>query len=513
METQTKARLRTLPLQDIAIGTSNPRKVFDTEALKELTQSILEKGILQPLLVRPFEGGHQLVCGERRLKAATLAKLTEVPVQVRELTDEEVLEVQLIENLEREDVHPLQEAETLQHMLGTEKYTLGDLAPKLAKSETFIIQRLSLNQLIKPWKDAFLKEHINLAKALIVARLTKAGQKELAENAMDHVGGIKSKAALEKFIERQISRKLEQAPFDVCNENLVKKAGPCTACNKRSGANERLFPDIEADDQCFDKACYELKVQAHLMARAKEIVNGAEPVYFIYSPYADELPRGLVKLLEKHNIKLLEQYEDFELHGDDDQAKEGLWLNGSGKGHPEKIFLPQRSKGKMQELPPKERIARIEQRATRALELDAEKIQKRIIESLAEAEELHKLGKLPIQPMDTVLLRLWLWNTAPWEVQETLCKAFKWSSNVANKTMLQRLEKLTEEQVAHLVRLTIFAKWRHSLPNFIEGMALRKLAEAVPSVPIKDIEKEQRQVARKRIKRTKERIQKLKEQC
>ena len=91
METQTKARLRTLPLQDIAIGTSNPRKVFETEALKELTQSILEKGILQPLLVRPFDGGHQLGCGERRLKAATLAKSTEVPVQVRELSDEEVL--------------------------------------------------------------------------------------------------------------------------------------------------------------------------------------------------------------------------------------------------------------------------------------------------------------------------------------------------------------------------------------------------------------------------------------
>ncbi|RDY57931.1 ParB/RepB/Spo0J family partition protein [Flagellimonas nanhaiensis] len=513
METQTKARLQTLPLQEIAIGTSNPRKVFDSEALKELTQSIHEKGILQPLLVRPHDGGFQLVCGERRLRAATLAKLSEVPVQVQELTDEEVLEVQLIENLEREDVHPLQEAETLQRMLDTEKYTVSDLASKLAKSETFVIQRLSLNGLIKAWKDAFLKDHINLGKALIVARLTKAGQKELAENAMDHVGGIKSKAALERFIDRQISRKLEQAPFDVCNEALVKKAGPCTTCNKRSGANERLFPDIEADDQCFDKACYELKVQAHLMKRAKEIVNGAEPVHFIYSPYAEELPNGLVKLLEKHNIKLLEQYEDFELHGNDDQAKEGLWLNGSGKGHPEKIYLPKRSKGKMQELPPKERIARIEQRAERALELDAEKVQKRIIESLAETEELHELGKLPIQPVDTLLQRLWLWNTAPWEVQETLGKTFKWSSGVSNKTMLQRLERMTEAQVAHLVRLTVFAKWRHSLPTFIEGMALRSLAEGIPSVPIADIEKEQRQVARKRIKRTKERIEKLKEQC
>ncbi len=513
METQTKARLRTLPLQDIAIGTSNPRKVFDTEALKELTQSILEKGILQPLLVRPFQEGYQLVCGERRLKAATLAKLTEVPVQVRELSDEEVLEVQLIENLEREDVHPLQEAETLQQMLDTEKYTLGDLASKLAKSETFIIQRLSLGQLIKAWKDAFLKGHINLAKALIVARLTKDSQKELAENAMDHVGGIKSKAALERFIDRQISRKLEQAPFDICNEKLVKKAGSCTTCNKRSGANERLFPDIEADDQCFDKACYELKVQAHLMAQVKEIINAAEPVHFIYNRYADELPKGLVKLLEKHNIKLLEQYEDFELHGSDDQAKQGLWLNGSGKGHPEKIYLPQRSKGKMQELSPKDQIERIEERATRALELDAEKVQKRIIESLADAEELHQLDKLSIQPVDSLLLRLWLWNTANWEVQEQLRKTFKWSSGVSNQTMLQRLEKLTDVQVTHMVRLTVFAKWKHSLPTFIEGMALRKLAEAVPSVHIKDIEKEQRQVARKRIKRIKERIQKLKEQC
>lgn len=460
METIVKAELKTLPLQDIAIGNTNPRKVFDTEALKELSRSILEKGILQPLLVRPFEGGYQLVCGERRLKAATLAKLTEVPVQVRELNDDEVLEVQLIENLEREDVHPLQEAGTLQQMLDTERYTLADLASKLAKSETFIIQRLSLNQLIKPWKEAFLKEHINLAKALIVARLTREGQKELAQNAMDHVGCIKSKAALERYIERNVSRRLEMVPFDTKDETLVKKAGSCTGCPKRSGANTKLFPDIDYKDRCCDAKCFELKLQAHLMAQVKAIIHEAKPIQLLYTPNSAEPPAALVNLLEKHNISVLEQYNDFQIYSTDDhtEALQGIWINGPQKGVLEEVHLPKRAKGKMQDLTPKEQIARIEQRAERALELDAEKVHKRLVEAMGETEDLNELGKLSIQSVDSLLLRLWLWNSTNWEVQAQLRKTFKWSPDVSNKTMLQRLEKLTETQVAHMVRLTVFAK-------------------------------------------------------
>lgn len=512
---ETAIQLQTLPLQDIAIGKTNPRKVFDEEALKELTASIREKGILQPLLVRPLKGGYELVCGERRLKAATLAQLTEVPVQIREIPDEAVLEIQLIENLEREDVHPLHEAETLQQMLDTGKYSLEELATKLAKSETFITQRLSLNQLIKPWKEACLKGFLTLGKALIVARLTKEGQKELAKNAMDYVGGIKSKAALEKYIDQHISRKLDQAPFDPLDAQLVKRAGPCTECQKRSGANKRLFPDIENDDQCFDSACFAVKLQAHLMQQVRTIIEEAQPVRFIFNRYSEDIPKGLQKLLEKHEIKVLEQYEDFELHrsGDGSEPVEALWLNSPGKGHREKIYLPQRNKGTMQELGPKEQIERIEQRAARFLELDAEKVHKRIVEAMAESKELNELGELPPHPVDDLLLRLHLWNSAHWEVQQHLAKVFKWIGDVANKTFVQRLEKLNTHQVAYMLRQVTFQLWKNNLPEYQEGIALRKLAEAFPTVPIADIEKEQRQIARKRIKRTKERIQKLKEKC
>jgi ParB/RepB/Spo0J family partition protein len=514
METKTETRLRTLPLQDINFGRTNPRKVFGRDSLKELTKSILEKGILQPLLVRPVNDGFELVCGERRLRAATMAKLMEVPVQIRELTDEEVVEVQLIENLEREDVHPLQEAEVLQKMLDSEKYTLSDLAAKLAKSETFIIQRLSLNLLIKPWKDAFAADKLSLGKALVVARLTKNGQKELAENAMDYVGGIKSKAALERYIDQNISRKLERATFDPQDGNLVKKAGPCTTCQKRSGANERLFPDIEADDQCFDRKCYELKVQAHLMVQIRNIIEAGEPVHFLYRSHGEETPSGFVKLFEKHDIRPLQEYDDFEVHNNG-RSKEvdGLWLNGSSKGQRIRIFLPQRSKGKMNELSPEEQIERIEQRASRALELDAEKIHKRIIASLEGTEGLNQIGKISTQPVDQLLMRLSLWNMANWDTREQLSKIFKWKSSRSQKVMVQRLEKLSENQFTFMLRMIVFDKWKNTLPVFEEGIALRKLAEIVPEVAIKSIEKEQKEIANKRIKRTKERIQKLKEKC
>ena len=192
---------------------------------------------------------------------------------------------------------------------------------------------------------------------------------------------------------------------------------------------------------------------------------------------------------------------------------EALWLNGPGKGHREKIYLPKKSKGRMQELSPKEQIERIEQRAVRFLELDAEKVHKRIVGTMAESKELTEFGQLPPQPADELLLRLHLWNAAHWEVQQHLSKVFQWTGNVANKTFIQRLEKLSAEQVSYMLRHVTFKQWKGNLPVHREGIALRKLAEAFPTVPIADIEKEQRQIARKRIKRTKERIQKLKEKC
>src|SRR5262249_7682762 len=111
--THNGGELRTISLSKIAPPTSNVRQQFDEKNLAELAESIRQHGILQPILVRGIEtaqaGKYQIVAGERRFRAAKLAGLKEIPVQVRSMSDEEALGAQIVENLEREDVHPLDE--------------------------------------------------------------------------------------------------------------------------------------------------------------------------------------------------------------------------------------------------------------------------------------------------------------------------------------------------------------------------------------------------------------------
>ncbi len=138
----------TLPLSDIIPNREQPRKTFDEAALEELAESIRQHGILQPLLVRPLpSGGYQLVAGERRWRAARLAKLTEVPVIVKELTDTEAMELAIIENLQREDLNPIEEAEGLQALADKCGYTQEEIAASVGKSRPAIANSLRLLRL------------------------------------------------------------------------------------------------------------------------------------------------------------------------------------------------------------------------------------------------------------------------------------------------------------------------------------------------------------------------------
>jgi ParB family chromosome partitioning protein len=118
MNTQTATEYRNLPLNVLTESTTNPRRIFEDAALKELSESIRAQGVLSPLLVRPVtEQSFEIVAGARRYRAAQLAESATVPVRIVNLTDAEALEAQLIENLQRRDVHPLEEAQGLRFIL------------------------------------------------------------------------------------------------------------------------------------------------------------------------------------------------------------------------------------------------------------------------------------------------------------------------------------------------------------------------------------------------------------
>lgn len=137
-----------LKLMDIEPNRDQPRKNFDEDTLSELAQSIAEHGIIQPILVRPLaDGGYQLVAGERRWRAARLAGLTEVPVVIRELTEDEVIVLSLIENLQREDLNPIEEALGFQKLMETFNVSQEEAAEKAGKSRPAIANSLRLLKL------------------------------------------------------------------------------------------------------------------------------------------------------------------------------------------------------------------------------------------------------------------------------------------------------------------------------------------------------------------------------
>ncbi len=140
-----------LSINEVEPNRNQPRKNFNEKALEELAKSIEQNGIIQPILVRPMsDGSYQLIAGERRWRAARMAGLHEVPVTIREMTDEEASVFALIENLQREDLNPVEEAEGLKSLIETYGFTQEEAADKVGKSRTAVTNTLRLLKLPSP---------------------------------------------------------------------------------------------------------------------------------------------------------------------------------------------------------------------------------------------------------------------------------------------------------------------------------------------------------------------------
>ena len=251
------SEFKELKLSDIFPSRTNPRSEFEENSIRELSESIKQHGVLQPIIVREQvdrDNKYDLVCGERRYRASILAELETIPASIRELTDDEVFELQIIENLERKDVHPMDEAVAFKKMIDSGKYTLEDIAAKVAKTETFIAQRLKLNDLIPELKEDFLKGEFGIGHAVLLSKIGEQDQKEIFDDSKSQwnpgYGTIKE---LKDTIEGE-SFDLDDAIFSLLDEELLPKAGACVFCPKNSASNPVLFPDEKDKDTCFDKA-------------------------------------------------------------------------------------------------------------------------------------------------------------------------------------------------------------------------------------------------------------------
>ncbi|MGA2218893.1 MAG: ParB/RepB/Spo0J family partition protein [Terracidiphilus sp.] len=276
VQVQSQSEYRDLPIDWLVESTTNPRQTFDMDGMEELAASIREHGVLQPLLVRPrAERRFEIVFGARRYRGAAMAERETVPVCIREMTDAQVLEAQLVENLQRRDVHPLQEAQGFAALLRLEeqKYSIELIAAKCGKHPGYVSSRLRLTELAPAAVEAFTKDEVGLGHALLLATLQPEQQQEALAACWQesYATGSKSKRILlpvrhlREWIEHNILLELATAPFSKDDATLVPEAGSCLDCPKRTGHNTLLFEGIAAQhDSCSDPGCYAAKVDAHV---------------------------------------------------------------------------------------------------------------------------------------------------------------------------------------------------------------------------------------------------------
>jgi ParB family transcriptional regulator, chromosome partitioning protein len=170
---QDSSAFQFIAIDTIHESTTNPRRTFDEAKLYELAESIKHNGMIQPITVRPNNQGFEIVAGARRYRAAQLAELFSVPARIVEIDDAKALEWQLVENLIRAEIHPMEEAQGFRALLELDepKYSIEQIAAKVGKSPVFVASRLKLTDLVPTAVGAFYADEISVGHALLLAKL------------------------------------------------------------------------------------------------------------------------------------------------------------------------------------------------------------------------------------------------------------------------------------------------------------------------------------------------------
>lgn len=291
--------LMMLDISCIVASLTNPRSYFDPEALTSLAAVIKTLGFIQPILLRKLPGQrlqdtfasederhatHEIVTGERRFRAARMAGLRRIPVLVQDLTDPQVLELQLLENLQREDLRPLEEASGYERLMLDQGYTADAVATAMHKSRAHIFATVKLLTLCPEAKQALNDGTLSRSTALLVAqRPTHALQIEFTKRVLAGPNGeAMSYREAKELAVRHYMTKLTEAPFQLTDADLVPKAGSCSQCPNRTGANPELWdkagPDTCTDTRCFSnkKEAYYERLTLQAATRGQKIITGRE---------------------------------------------------------------------------------------------------------------------------------------------------------------------------------------------------------------------------------------------
>jgi ParB/RepB/Spo0J family partition protein len=288
--------IQEIRVSDCYPSPTNPRGEVDikSESFKDLVSSIQEKGIIVPIVVRinkPMKGKrYEVIAGNRRFRAAMELKLEKIPADILNLSDSEAREIQIIENLHREGVHPLDEGFAYRELMEKGKLEVESVAAKCGKPISYIKQRLHLTNLNKKAADFFRNGKMSAGHAVLVSRLDDSEQNE----ALKRIENVDPDIAdLREWIRVRAMKKITANTPWKDHAEAVAALAPCPECSKRKGPT--LFGEKEAN-QCEDPKCFARKLAAHIQIVKDDFKEKKIPLTLVAGGYifGDNLPKGVL---------------------------------------------------------------------------------------------------------------------------------------------------------------------------------------------------------------------------
>lgn len=310
------SKFKTALIKEIHPSPNNPRKrpiKKNDPSIIELSDSIIKNGLINPILVRESKNPkfkYELVSGERRFIASKLAGNTSIDIHVENLSDDQVLEIQIVENLQREDVHPMDESSVFQAMVDRGK-TVQDIAERIGKSTMFVYHRLMLQQLIKEAQELLIEDQISLHHARLISRLNEKDQKSALKFTV--IRDPESKKVIDTvrisrlihFIQNNIENDLSLSVFNT-SKKLETPSGDmiaCQQCQKRTGYADTLFHDIQEKDRCLDRNCFKFKTEQGLLAIEKSMSKKRKVIRLSEEMFIGE--RDGLRSIHDHQVKIV----------------------------------------------------------------------------------------------------------------------------------------------------------------------------------------------------------------
>ncbi|MBQ0769193.1 MAG: ParB/RepB/Spo0J family partition protein [Bizionia sp.] len=554
-------RVQNLDIEKVIPDPMQPRKTFNELLLQELSESIKKHGVLQPITVRKSGNEHIIVMGERRYRASKLAGMKTIPCIVREYKSNDILEIQIIENLQRQDVEPTEEADAIAYL--SEKYSATEISKRLGRSDNFIRQRLKLAGLIEGFKVFVRNGEMTISLGVGVALFEPEEQQMMLET----MGEDFNAHQINRMIKDQ-TYDLEKAPFDVTDGELIAKAGACNLCPFNAANQGNLFGDGKM--VCTKSACYETKKSKsflNLIEKSKQ--ENILLVPEIRKYWAEEESNQMViSQLEKNGLKvyLLDDVEIFEKpikptleaikvefrhydHTDDElneelkQSIEAYTLelekynsaeeNGFVDGivfHPEsyrhkEVFLMiveesesevrsvPLSNRKMDDCSPDEQIIKINEREIRKQQIENNKQFEEVVEMIRETSYIETKKTLSVDEMVAFSISLYENNVDYMSQQKHFSGLLGVTSKMTRIEMVQNFKKKFKKEIFHkLIRYMLTTQVHFGENNHVNNLTNISFYNAMQGyhkTKIASIEEEYAEKRNKREERLKERIENL----